>query len=164
MISNGKTVFYTTEEGIGECRKLGIKRDIGLMETGGTYNGPGTVIEAVPCDHKELSKDAVGLILKFGRTAIYVAGDTAFRPDHAAAIARHSIDLMIMPINGAYGNLDENESVKLCSIIKPKLAVPCHYWNFAEHGGDPGLFAVYMKKMLPDQEYVLMAMGSHIFI
>ena len=48
--------------------------------------------------------------------------------------------MLILPINGAFGNLNSEEAAKVVSILKPKLAVPCHYWNFAEHGGDPQRF------------------------
>ena len=42
---------------------------------------------------------------------------------------------MFVPINGAFGNLNEAEAVEYVKIIKPEIAVPCHYGNFAEHGG-----------------------------
>ena len=42
------------------------------------------------------------------------------------------------------------------------LTIPCHYWNFAEHGGDPAAFAGIMKAEHPDLAYLLMRPGESI--
>ena len=47
-------------------------------------------------------------------------------------------------------------------MIGAELTIPCHYWNFAEHGGDPALFAETMKTQYPDLSYLLMRPGESI--
>jgi hypothetical protein len=42
--------------------------------------------------------------------------------------------------------------------------VPCHYWNFAEHHGDPGIFKDEMTSKYPNQPFRLMAMGEILII
>ena len=69
-----------------------------------------------------------------------------------------------MPINGAFGNLNEREGAVAAGIIKPKLTIPCHYWNFAEHGGNPRLFVDEMKRIDDSSPYELMRPGETIQI
>lgn len=118
-------------------------------------------VHAVFCDHGSGAPLAVGLVICFDQLKIYIAGDTALRLDKAGEIAHYGpFDVMIAPINGAYGNLNEREAVKLCAFHKPEMMIPCHYWTFANHHGDPGRFEHEMKTGLPSQKYLLMAAGE----
>jgi len=99
-----------------------------------------------------------------GEKTVYIAGDTALHLDKVQDIAERDIDIMFAPINGAFGNLNEYEAVSLCEVIKPNLMVPCHYWCFAEHGGNPFVFMECMRKHLPMQSYILLCMGEHIIL
>ena len=67
---------------------------------------------------------------------------------------------MIMPINGAFGNMNEVEGAKAANLVKPKITIPCHFWNFAEHGGNPYIFAKEMKEKYVDLNYILMRVGE----
>ena len=49
-------------------------------------------------------------------------------------------------------------------IIKPKLAIPCHFWNFAEHGGEPDKFVKEMKNTYQSENFILMPLGETIRI
>ncbi len=158
-----ETAFYSSLQGVEEAKKLQIQKTK-LLERGGVYHEDGLTIEAVYCDHGELARDAVGLILTVEGKTIYVAGDTAFRPEMIGDIAARHIDVMVAPINGAFGNLNEEECVKYASVIKPELTIPCHYWCFGEHGGNPGLFAEKMKELLPDARYLCMYMGETVML
>ena len=69
-----------------------------------------------------------------------------------------------MPINGAFGNLNEAEGAATAGLIKPKLCIPCHFWNFAQHGGNPQLFIDEMQAKYPDINYNLMRPGETVKI
>ena len=69
---------------------------------------------------------------------------------------------MIAPINGAYGNLNEQDCVDLCKALNPRITVPCHYGMFASHGGNPGKFFDIITEQCPDKDFVIMAMGEKI--
>jgi len=73
-------------------------------------------------------------------------------------------DLLILPINGAFGNLDETQASQYARLLQPKCTIPSHYWNFAEHGGNPYIFMEQMKDMAPHLFYKVMRMGEHIII
>jgi len=70
--------------------------------------------------------------------------------------------VLILPINGAFGNMDAHDGVRAAGIIAPALTIPCHYWNFAEHGGDPFAFMNGMKNDHPDLPYLMMRPGETI--
>lgn len=113
-------------------------------------------IEFVHCDHGINTPDAVGLIIEMDSKRIYIAGDTCLHTEWAKDIK--DIDILIAPINGAYGNLNEKECVILSKEIAPKITIPCHYGMFASHGGNPGLFKEYMEQeKLP---FMLMTVGE----
>ena len=71
---------------------------------------------------------------------------------------------MIAPINGAYGNLNEDDCAELSKVLSPELTIPCHYGLFATHRGLPGLFMEIMREKCPDNDYLLMTMGESIIL
>ena len=72
------------------------------------------------------------------------------------------LDVLIAPINGAYGNLNEQEHVQLTKTLQPKLTLPCHFGMFASHGGNPGLWRELILQQIPNQKYKLFTMGEGI--
>jgi L-ascorbate 6-phosphate lactonase len=74
------------------------------------------------------------------------------------------VDLFIAPINGAFGNLNEVQAARAAARVMPGIAVPCHYWNFAEHGGDPGKYMEAMKAEAPGVRAELMPMGGSLLL
>ncbi len=122
-------------------------------------------IDFVPCDHGAGAPDAFGVVLDVDGYKIYLAGDTCFRKDYAEEISNFGpFDIMFAPINGAFGNLNEQECVDLAKIIKPRLLIPCHYGTFAAHGGNPWEFVKNCKRDLPGQKYDLLCIGEHLVL
>lgn len=164
MLSNPVTSLVAARD----CRKL-VKR-LELDDDAVIYLSAGencTVsdfhIDAVFCDHGSNTPDAIGLIITVDGKKIYFSGDTCLRLDKIPVIANYGfLDVMIAPINGAFGNMNESEMVQLCKELNPGLVIPCHYWNFAEHGGNPGLFMECMQNMCPSNRYRVMAMGEMV--
>lgn len=119
----------------------------------------------INCDHGTLAPDAVGVIIEVDGKRIMIAGDTCLRLDRVEEYLNWgSIDVLIAPINGAYGNLNEDDCAELSKTLKPKLTIPCHYGLFATHKGLPGLFMESMQKKCPDNKYLLMTMGESIIL
>lgn len=166
LMANGKTKLICAEDC---CEHV---QNLHLDESRVTYVRVGTHVtcedidlDAVFCDHGTGAPLAVGLVVTIDGYKIYIAGDTSLRLDKAPEIAKYGpFDVMIAPINGAFGNLNEAENVQLCAFHKPKLNIPCHFWTFAEHYGNPGIYMNEMMKMLPDQKYCIMAPGEQIFL
>ena len=121
-------------------------------------------LTAVRCDHGEGTPHAVGLLFEIEGKKIYMMGDTAYRPDWLDDEAIKGVDLLILPINGAFGNLDSVQAAKVVRALNPKMAVPCHYWNFAQHYGSPYEFMTEMENNCPDVPYTLMRQGEGMML
>lgn len=164
LMANGKTQLIGAMDTKAECDRLGIKDNITFIKVGDVTKSDGVVVEAVSCDHGAETPDAIGLLITIEGKTIYIMGDTAFRPDYISNGKLHGVDLLILPINGAFGNLNEEQAAQVVSVLKPKHTIPCHFWNFAEHGGNPALFCNFMNKLTPDSPYTLMRQGEDIMI
>ena len=118
-------------------------------------------INLINCDHGTGAPDAVGVIVTVDGKKIVEVGDTCLRLDRVSEYqSQGQIDVMIAPINGAYGNLNEEECSRLVEAVKPELTIPCHYGMFASHGGNPGNFYTVMTEQYPENKFLLMAQGE----
>ena len=162
LLACGKTKLLCSVD----CGKLISDLNMEQHSSRITYVRPGDSfdigdfhIDFVNCDHGDGAPDAVGVVVTVDGRRIYEAGDTCLRLDRVCEIRDiGDIDVLIAPINGAYGNLDEEDCVRLASELRPGVTVPCHYGMFASHGGDVGKFYALMKdRALP---FLLMRQGE----
>lgn len=162
MMANGKSRLFCSVD----CDVL-VKK-CGIDESRVTYVKPGDTAEIgdfklrfTTSDHGKGAPDAVGVVVTVDGKRVFEAGDTCLHTERAAEfLADGSLDILIAPINGAYGNLNEAECAELAAVLKPKMTIPCHYGMFASHGGNPGLFHDIMTKQHPELGYLLMQMGE----
>ncbi len=164
LLGNGRTEFVGAEDTKAECDRLGIKDRLNFISVGDKVDMGGAVLTAVRCDHGPDTPHAVGLLFEVEGKKIYMMGDTAYRPEWLDDEAIQNVDLLILPINGAFGNLDAHQAAKTAAALTPKLAVPCHYWNFAEHFGSPYEFMTDMKALCPEIPYMLMRQGEGMLL
>lgn len=164
LMSNRKTRLVCCEDCKEHVETLNLDRSrVTYVKTGDTIRCNDILVRAVFCDHGTGAPQAVGFVFEADGYKIYLAGDTALRLDKAPEIAQFGpFDVMMAPINGAFGNLNEAENVALCAYHQPRLSVPCHFWTFAEQHGDPGVWAEEMKSKLPEQQYLIMAAGEQL--
>lgn len=162
LVKNGARLLGAKDIA-AECEKLGID-DYSVLSEGETVDLGYFSVKGMPCDHGELAPDALGLLFTIGDKRIYYMGDTAYRPELLENPELHGVDLLLLPINGAFGNLDSLQAANVVKRLAPKLAVPCHFWNFAEHGGDPDAFQKHLRELAPEQKYVLMRQGELLTI
>lgn len=161
LMANGHTELIGAMDTREECERLHIEKNVTYVAVGDTLMRDGIKLNAVPCDHGADTPHAIGLVIEAEGKKVYIMGDTCYRPDYLENDLLKDLDLLILPINGAFGNLNETQAARVVSLLKPRLAVPCHYWNFAEHGGSPMLFMEKMKELAPDQSYFLMRQGEY---
>lgn len=160
LLGNGQTKFVGAKDTAAECERLGIRNHLTFLSAGDKLSLGSVKLTAVHCDHGADTPFAIGLLFEIAGKRIYIMGDTAYRPDWLDDPRLHGVDLLILPINGAFGNLNATEAVSVIGILKPKLAVPCHYWNFAQHFGDPYVFMNEMETRCPEIPYLLMRQGE----
>ena len=166
LMSNGKTRLVCCEDCKDHVKNLNLDESrVTYVSVGDTVKCNDITVHAVFCDHGTGAPLAVGFVFEVDGYKVYLAGDTALRLDKAPEVAKYGpFDVMMAPINGAFGNLNEPENVELCKYHKPKLSIPCHFWTFGEQHGDPGVWAELMKKDLPDQRYIVLAAGEQLIL
>ncbi len=166
LMSHHQTVLYASVECAKEVNRLKISDDNCIyIKAGDRIKNGDFELEFVSCDHGVSAPDAVGVIVNVDGKRIYETGDTCLHMDRVDEyILNGKIDVLIAPINGAYGNMNESECAKFSNGIKAKLTIPCHYGMFAAHGGNPGLFCKIMEEKYPNNAFILMALGEKISI
>ena len=108
----------------------------------------GATIRAVYADHGELAPDAVGFLIGIDGIKIYNVGDSGLSTDKILkSLGDVDVDIMIAPINGAFGNLNALEACALGAAVRPKMVIGCHFWMFVEQGGDPAAFLDESKRL-----------------
>jgi L-ascorbate metabolism protein UlaG (beta-lactamase superfamily) len=84
---------------------------------------------AMPTDDSDLDHLEFVLAIDNG-PRIYISGDTDYA-DLLGHVAKLEPDVMITCMNGGFNNLSHWEAAGAASMIKPKVAIPCHYDMFA---------------------------------
>lgn len=166
LMSNPRTRLYASVD----CKKFVNEavldeRRVVYVRPSDTCMAGDFTLHFINCDHGTLAPDAVGIIIEVDGKRIMVAGDTCLRLDRKEEyLGKGPLDIMIAPINGAYGNLNEEDCVELSMSLHPRLTIPCHYGLFAAHKGLPGLFMEIMVEKCPQQRFIFMTMGESIII
>ena len=166
LMSNDNTKLFASLNCEQYTEKCNIDaKKLMYVKPGDIFEDKEFKIEFVNCDHGVGAPDAVGVIVNVDDKRIYEAGDTCLRLDWVEEYKRNgNIDVMIAPINGAYGNLNEEDCVRFCNAINPKLIIPCHYGMFASHGGDVSKFITIMKEQCPYNKFVILTQGEDLIL
>ena len=161
LLANGHTRLLIARDCAAECERLGISQgDYTVMREGERISTDDFDILPIPCDHGQDTPYALGFLITCGERRFCLAGDTRLRRDYARAMADMRIEICAAPINGVYGNMCAREAVEFFSIIRPRVCIPCHYWNFAQHLGDPNAFIEAMETLPEHPDYLLMRPGE----
>lgn len=119
------------------------------------------IFTGVFADHGKYSTDCIGIIINISKKSVYFTSDTCYRPDLPELIPiKDDIDVLIVPINGKFGNPDAKDASYITAWVKPKIVIPSHFWLFKEHGGDPGQFVDYCSVIAPDSRIEVLAIGE----
>ena len=161
MMANGRTQVYTnvTAYETMKAMPLGQSR-IHVLKKGEAVDLGDCRLLPVDCDHGDLAPEALGFILDFGYIRLYYAGDTALTPERLAVPMQVKPEVAILPINGAFGNLDGEQAAKYAGMLGCKVCVPCHFWTFPLHHGDPQQIIDTIKTYAPDCELRLLCQGE----
>lgn len=161
VMSNPKTILVGPISVIEACEKMGLEKSrMTCLKIGEEIKINNTGIKAVYADHGELAPDAVGFLITIDGVKIYFTGDTGFCPEKLTDAIQFKPDIIIPPINGAYGNLNSEEAAKLTGETGANISIPCHFWTFKEHGGNPQAFFEAMKVYAPNCEVKFLTPGE----
>ncbi|MEA5004087.1 MAG: MBL fold metallo-hydrolase [Christensenella sp.] len=137
LLAGGKTQCYANEVCMEEAKKAGITKQMNLIEKNKTYDFDEFKVITVDCDHGELSPEALGVVLDFGFTKIYYSGDTSYNTKRLADASDQRPQVALLPINGAFGNLDAREAAVFAADLHAAACIPHHFWTFPKHLGNP---------------------------
>lgn len=164
LMANSKTRLFASVDCAKEVGRLYMNDDrIRYVSPGEFFEESDFKIHFINCDHGSGAPDAFGVIIEVDEKRICIVGDTCLRLDRTDEyLSKGVIDILIAPINGAYGNLNEEECAILSDALEPELTIPCHYGMFASHGGSPEKFISIMNSKYKDKRYLLMTQGEGI--
>lgn len=166
LMANGKTHLYCAYDCIDDVERLKIdKQRVQFVKPGESYDFEGFHIDFIHSDHGAGAPLEVAPIVTVDGKHILETGDTSLHLDWKDEYLKAGkLDVLIAPINGAYGNLNEQENIDLTAALKPRLTVPCHFGMFASHGGNPGLWKELLEKQLPGQAFKIFTQGEGVII
>jgi L-ascorbate 6-phosphate lactonase len=142
--------------------RLGIASErFTLLRASATHDFEGFTVETAPADHGDYSPSALTLLVEVQDVRILFTGDTSLRPDLLKPLLGRKIDLLAPCINGGFGNMGHIDAARLVQAAKPRYAIPCHFWTFAEQGAaDPWGFIQACQCLCPDVSALLLKPGE----
>jgi L-ascorbate 6-phosphate lactonase len=106
-------------------------------------------VYAVPTGPDVLDTCGYRLELPGGKS-VYHSSDTAWS-ELLERAAPHA-DVLLVCINGKYGNLDVHEAVRLTRAVRPRIAVPMHYDVMRLNAENPETFVHFLRQSMPECE------------
>jgi len=115
------------------------------MVPGRAWVDRGLVIEPRATYHGSASAEELGVIMDGPGPGprVYVTGDTLDDPglDRAGPV-----DVLVVPINGKFGNMNVEGAARLAGALPARWVVPCHYDLTAADGESPEAFLYAMEQ------------------
>jgi len=145
---------------------LGVpESNISIVDHAGELSLPGVTVTGVfALGTTPDSVDTCGYLLTFpsGQT-IYTCSDTSWC-DLLAQCAPKDVGLLLVCINGHFGNMDIDQALLLTKAVRPRIVVPNHYDVMALNSENPEIFRLlYDQAGLPGQ-CVILAAGESVTI
>jgi L-ascorbate 6-phosphate lactonase len=91
--------------------------------------------------------DAVGYVLDLDGIVVYHTGDSLYHPDLRKQVNVIRPNLLLVCINGQYGNMNPEEAARLTCEIEPAAVIPMHWGLVAENTADPAAFVSALSSM-----------------
>ena len=155
------TKLFCCSQSFPECLNINISESqMTLMKVGDIRTIKGFTIEAVFADHGDGAPAAMGYIVETDGVRIYFSGDTSYQRSRMKHAADQDIDILIVPINGEYGNMNERDAAMMAAQVRARLTIPSHFWLFARQKGNPYEFEQEMKINVPDCRVYTMCQGE----
>lgn len=149
FISRPSTFFIGAADCEEAYKSLGIpKARYKILRECESVRHGSVEVRAIFADHGDLAPDAIGFLIKTGDVTFYNVGDSGLATDRILkSLGDVKVDMMMVPINGAFGNLDAVGACELGSAVQPGILIGTHFWMFVEQGGDPAKFLAESKRL-----------------
>jgi L-ascorbate 6-phosphate lactonase len=142
------TRFVAPRLAARKLESIGVPRaQIHILHAGEEWSEPSVGVRgvfALPTGADVL--DTTGYLLTFanGRT-VYHTSDTAYTPLLLEA-APGAIEVMLVPINGKWSNLNVEQAVELTAAVDPRFVFPNHYDLMALNAENPETFRWFCRQ------------------
>jgi L-ascorbate 6-phosphate lactonase len=138
---------------------------ITILSPGGSCKLGDTTVHAGNADHGHLSPTALSVVLDCAGVRIMMSGDSSWRTDFFAPLYDLGLDVVIPCINGNFGNMGHVDAARMAAESGARVAIPCHFWMFAEHGAaDPMGFINACRQFAPQMEATLVTPGECLIV
>jgi L-ascorbate 6-phosphate lactonase len=111
----------------------------------------GVAVNAVLAHHVSpagaQTPDAVGFVLDLDGIVVYHTGDSLYHPELRQQVYAFRPHLLLVCINGQYGNMDPEEAARLTCEIEPAAVIPMHWGLVAENTADPAVFVSALSSL-----------------
>ncbi len=152
------------------CRhltKLGVPQSqITTAMPGQSLEFPHFAVHVVAAQHSE---DSVGYVFEFQNdgsstdtVSVYHTGDTEYNDALAAAVEQYGPEVLLVPINGRWGNMGAAQAALLTAQIAPREAIPMHYGMFAENTADPADFLTHLASATNSSSDIVAVVMKHM--
>jgi L-ascorbate 6-phosphate lactonase len=164
LLDNKKTALFTNKESMKIASDAGVPLEkIRLIRKDMTIDFDEFKLIVTKADHGELCRDAMGFIFDFGFARVYYSGDTSYNRAVLDTAIGMQPEIALLPINGAFGNLNAEEAARLADDLKARVCIPHHFWTFPLHKGEKGdpMDAIEaFPKLAPDCRLVMLYPGE----
>jgi L-ascorbate 6-phosphate lactonase len=144
------TLFVAPRLACQKLEKLHVpSANIRRLDSGERLQLPGVEISAVyavPTEPRAIDTEGFHIRFANGRS-FYHTSDTSFSPLLLAAAPR--AELLLVCINGKWGNLGIDDAIRLANHLRPRTAIPNHYDIMRFNSEEPEAFRVRMRMECP---------------
>lgn len=140
------TVFVAPRLASRKLLSLGIpQRNVTTIDCGVTHEIDGTTITgmfAVPTDASVVDTTGYRIEFQNGRS-VYHTSDTAYSELLLASAPQ--AEVLLVCINGKWGNLNAEQGAKLAARVNPRVAIPNHYDVMELNSENPKTFEYFAR-------------------
>ena len=161
LAKGAASTVYTNPASVPVAVKAGVpERKIKTIVRGDELGFGEFKLSVLAAQHGGGCPEALGFILDFGFSKIYYSGDTSYDLELLAPALAAKPEVALLPINGAFGNLNSAEAARLSNDLRSKACVPHHFWTMPYHLGSPIEFIEAMPKLSPNCEPLVLTPGE----
>ena len=122
-------------------------------------------VHTTPADHGDFAPSSLALVLDFDGVRVLYTGDSSWRSELFKPLFDLGIDVLLPCINGSFGNMSHLDASRMTQQAAPRIAIPCHFWTFAEQGaGDPLGFLQACHQLAPGVNAKLLRPGEGLTV
>jgi L-ascorbate 6-phosphate lactonase len=157
------TAFIAPRFAAAKLVKLGVPEgNVTVVDVGETAEARGvklTGVFALPTGADAL--DTTGYRIEFANgRSFYHTSDTAYCELLLKAAPR--AEVLTVPINGKWGNLDVDEAIRLTEAVGPQYVIPCHHDVMALNSENPETFRHFWNARGRPTECVVLEAGKSL--